>query len=98
MAGDLHQNGPLLDQKSDLNLLSSFASKCTNVIGLSYSPHNTLLATGIANLGINPTVPSASGAIAAATSCASSTSSSSGSLLLPNSSNTTNKTKTNTTL
>lgn len=96
--GDLHQNGPLLDQKSDLNLLSSFASKCTNVIGLSYSPHNTLLATGIANLGINPTVTSASGAIAAATSGASSTSSTSGSLLLPNSSNTTNKTKNNTTL
>ena len=101
--GDLHnQNGPgLLDQKSDLNLLSSFASKCTNVIGLSYSPHNTLLATGIANLGINPAVTSVSGAIAAATSgSASSTSGSTSglSLLLPNSSNTTNKTKNNTTL
>ena len=55
--GDRTGNGPL-DQKSDQ--ISSFPSKCTNVIGLSYSPHNTLLATGIAATTVAPSTSSAS--------------------------------------
>ena len=46
----LLQNGPS-DLKSES---TSFATKCTNIIGLSYSPHNTLLATGIAAAANNP--------------------------------------------
>lgn len=41
------QNCSDQDQKSDL--LNSFSTKCTNVIDLCYSPHNTLLATGLAS-------------------------------------------------
>ena len=44
-------NGPM-DQKSDQSI--SLNSKCTNVISLSYSPHNTLLATGIAATTVAP--------------------------------------------
>ena len=49
----LLQNGPMAnnDLKSES---TSFATKCTNIIGLSYSPHNTLLATGIAAAANNP--------------------------------------------
>ena len=93
-------NGPSDISKSDSNsLLSSYASKCTNIIGLSYSPHNTLLATGIAEktrqmaAAASVTSGSTSGAIAATSST-----SVSGSALSSSSNITTNKTKNNTTL
>jgi len=69
-------NGPL-DQKSDQ--LSSFPSKCTNIISLSYSPHNTLLATGIAATTVAPSTSgstNSSAIVTGATSALSSTSSS----------------------
>ena len=42
------QNGPQNDsQNASSELLASFPTNCSNIINLCYSPHNTLVATGI---------------------------------------------------
>lgn len=45
------QNGPHNDNSQNVSaeLVATYPTSCSNIINLCYSPHNTLIATGIGN-------------------------------------------------